>query len=154
MKYLSLFTILFFISNLPILSQETGNASFYSKRMHGHRTSNGSRYHNDSLTCAHRTWPFGTLLLVVNPKNNYEVIVKVTDRGPHVRNRVIDLSYAAAEQLDIIRAGIAKVIVTKIDRLPLYMQLIPIPIVPVVVKNAYVFKPEFLPIHTRDKDFD
>ena len=154
MKYLSLFIFVFFIYSLPILSQETGNASFYSKRMHGHRTSDGSRYHNDSLTCAHRTWPFGTLLLVVNPKNNYQVIVKVTDRGPHVRNRVIDLSYSAAERLDIIRAGIAKVIVTKIDQLPIYMQLIPIPVVSVEVKNIYVFKPEFLPIQTRDKVAD
>ncbi len=154
MKYLSLFIFIFFVFNLPILSQEIGNASFYSKRMHGHRTSDGSRYHNDSLTCAHRTWPFGTLLLVVNPKNNYNVIVKVTDRGPHVRNRVIDLSYAAAEQLDIIRAGIAKVIVTKIDRLPLYMQLIPIPVVTVEVKRLFIFKPEFIPVQIRDKNAD
>ena len=149
MRYLIIFATLFVSFQLPILSQEIGNASFYSKRMHGHRTSDGSRYHNDSLTCAHKTLPFGTLLRVVNPKNNYEVIVKVTDRGPHVRNRIIDLSYSAAVQLDIIRAGIAKVIVTKIDRLPLYMQLIPIPIVPIVVKNTYVFKPEFLPVLSR-----
>ena len=150
MKYLSLFIFVFFVFNLPIQSQETGNASYYSKRMHGHRTSDGGKYHNDSLTCAHKTWPFGTLLRVINPKNNYEVIVKVTDRGPHTRNRVIDLSYAAAERLDIVRAGIAKVIITKIDQLPLYMQLIPIPIVPISVEDIHIFKSEFLPIHSRD----
>ena len=140
MRYFIVFLTLFVLFQLPILSQETGNASFYSKRMQGHRTSDGSRYHNDSLTCAHKTLPFGTLLRVVNPKNNYEVIVKVTDRGPHVRNRIIDLSYSAAVQLDIIRAGIAKVIVTKIDQLPLYMQLIPIPVVSLEVKEINVLR--------------
>jgi len=68
-----------------------------------------------------------TLLLVRNPKNNNEVIVKVTDRGPHTRNRLIDLSYYAAERLDIIRAGVAKVEVTKIDLLPEQIRLIPVP---------------------------
>lgn len=116
--------------------------------MHGHRTSDGGRYHNDSLTCAHKTWPFGTLLRVINPKNNYEVIVKVTDRGPHSPNRVIDLSYSAADRLDMLRSGIAKVIVTKIDQLPPYMQLIPIPMVPITVKKLFAFKPELLPILT------
>lgn len=149
MRCLFLCTILFFIFNLPLLANETGNASYYSKRMHGHRTSDGGRYHNDSLTCAHKTLPFGTLLRVINPKNNYEVIVKVTDRGPHTRNRVIDLSYAAAKQLDIIRAGIAKVIVSEIEPLPPFMQLIPSPIVSIKVEKLLIYKPEFLPILSR-----
>ena len=92
-----------------IVAQESGIASFYSKRMQGRHTANGERYHNDSLTCAHKTYPFGTKLLVVNPKNNHYVVVKVTDRGPHTRNRMIDVSYKAAVELGIIAAGIARV---------------------------------------------
>ncbi|MFZ4581638.1 MAG: septal ring lytic transglycosylase RlpA family protein [Paludibacter sp.] len=91
------------------MAQESGYASFYSKRMQGRHTSNGERYNNDSLTCAHKTYPFGTKLLVVNPKNNRYVVVRVTDRGPHARNRMIDISYKAAVELGIISAGVAKV---------------------------------------------
>lgn len=90
-------------------SQQTGKASFYANKFHGRKTSSGAIYHRDSLTCAHPTFPFGTLLEVVNPKNNKSVIVKVTDRGPFTRNRIIDLSYAAAKELGIIRKGIAHV---------------------------------------------
>lgn len=90
---------------------QKGLATFYSKRMQGARTADGSRYHNDSLTCAHKTYSFGTKLLVENPDNGKTVVVKVTDRGPHVRNRIIDLSYRAARELDIIRKGVAQVIV-------------------------------------------
>lgn len=116
-----------------VAAQESGYASFYSKRTQGHRTSDGGRYHNDSLTCAHKSYAFGTLLHVKNPVNNKEVIVKVTDRGPHVRNRMIDLSYSAAKNLGIISAGIAKVVITQINILPDFesfadpMYLIPTP---------------------------
>ena len=144
MRYFIVFVTLLAFSQLPILSQEIGNASFYTKRMYGHRTSDGGRYHNDSLTCAHKTWPFGTLLRVVNLKNNNEVIVKVTDRGPHTRNRMIDLSYSAAERIGMLRSGIARVSVVKIDQLPLFMQLIPIPFVSLQVKSLHGMKPEFL----------
>lgn len=123
-----LFFFLFILISMSVVcSQESGYASFYSKRLHGRHTSDGGHYHNDSLTCAHKTYPFGTLLLVRNPKNNNEVIVKVTDRGPHTRNRLIDLSYYAAERLDIIRAGVAKVEITEIDLLPEQIRLIPVP---------------------------
>src|SRR5674476_384519 len=79
-----------------------GNASYYSSKLKGHHTSDGGKYHPDSMTCAHRTYPFGTILKVRNPKNDREVIVTVTDRGPHQRRLMIDLSYIAAETLDII----------------------------------------------------
>ena len=59
-----------------------GNATYYGNRWHGRRTSSGEVYHRDSLTCAHRTLPFGTTLLVKNKRNGKEVVVKVTDRGP------------------------------------------------------------------------
>ena len=92
-------------------SVQEGKASFYSKKFTGRRTANGERLHHDSLTCAHRTYPFGTLLKVTNPANNQSVIVRVTDRGPYVKGRIIDLSVRAAREIGIIAQGIASVIV-------------------------------------------
>jgi rare lipoprotein A len=128
-------TILLFwlASNVFVFSQEVGKASFYGNKFAGRKTADGSRYYPDSMTCAHKTYPFGTWLHVRNPRNGNQVIVKVTDRGPHTRNRMIDLSYIAADQLDIIRQGIATVEVRKIDLLPEKMRLIPIPTVYVAV---------------------
>lgn len=97
------------VSVTCLFSQEVGNASFYSNRFHGRKTSSGVVYHKDSMTCAHKTYPFGTLLLVRNPENNKEVIVKVTDRGPFNKRLMIDLSYCAAKELDIIQHGIMEV---------------------------------------------
>lgn len=91
---------------------QKGNASYYSNRLHGRRMSNGDPYHRDSMTCAHLKYPMGTLLKVRNPKNGKEVVVEVTDRGPHTRRFVIDLSYAAARELDIIRSGFSLVEIT------------------------------------------
>ena len=71
-------------------AQTQGKASFYGNGFHGRLTSDGSRYHKDSLPCAHRTLPFGTLLKVTNQKNGKEVVVRVTDRGPFVKGRVVD----------------------------------------------------------------
>lgn len=69
--------------------------------------SSGEFYHPDSLTCAHRTLPFGTRILVTNPRNGKQVVVRVADRGPFARGRVIDLSYAAARELGFLSAGVA-----------------------------------------------
>lgn len=95
--------------SICISAQEIGKATFYGKKMHGRNTSSGVKYHNDSLTCAHRTYPFGTLLKVKNLKNNKEVVVKVTDRGPFSKRLIIDLSYSAAKMIDILRDGIVPV---------------------------------------------
>lgn len=86
-------------------------ASYYSNRMHGRRMSDGTRYHKDSLTCAHKRYPLGTMLKVTNLKNNRSVVVKVTDRCGS--RRIIDLSYAAAKQIGMITAGITMVKVEK-----------------------------------------
>lgn len=96
--------------------QQTGKASFYSKRATGARTSSGERLHHDSLTCAHKTYPFGTLLKVTNPSNGKEVVVRVTDRGPHTRGRIIDLSWGAAKQLGILNHGVAMVKVEVVEK--------------------------------------
>lgn len=111
--YITVFTLL--ISFTTLAQPESGKASFYSKSFSGRKTASGERLHHDSLTCAHRTYPFGTLLQVTNPANGKQVIVKVTDRGPYVRGRVIDLSVRAAQELGIIAQGIAPVIVEKYE---------------------------------------
>ena len=111
----SLFTL--HSSLLHAQSVEKGIASFYGKRATGRMTSSGERLHHDSLTCAHRTHPFGTLLKVFNPHNKRIVVVKVNDRGPFGRGRIIDLSWGAAQQLGILRRGIAPVEVSVFDPL-------------------------------------
>lgn len=109
-----------------MIAQEVGKASYYSKSLQGRKTSDGSRYHPDSLTCAHRTLPFGTWVLVRNLSNNNSVVLKVTDRGPHTRNRVIDVSFAAAQTLDFVRKGITTVEVLTLEELQEKFQIIPL----------------------------
>lgn len=98
------------------LAQETGTASFYHTRFHGKRTASGERYHTDSMTCAHRTYPFGTYLLVRNTKNGNEAIVKVNDRGPFSHGRLIDVSKAAAKELGLIASGTGLVEVIELEK--------------------------------------
>lgn len=101
-----------FITQKPCLfaqKVQKGKASYYSKKATGSRTASGERLHHDSLTCAHRTYPFGTILRVSNLSNGKQVDVKVTDRGPYGRGRIIDLSYGAAKQLGMLSQGIALV---------------------------------------------
>lgn len=105
-----------------------GEATYYSNRFHGRRTSSGERYHKDSMTCAHRTLPFGTLLRVRNKKNDKEVIVEVTDRGPFRKGAIVDLSLAAAKELDIIHTGVAKVEVTRVDPSEIKLQPMELPV--------------------------
>ena len=111
----ALFTIhcSLFISPVRAQGLQQGKASFYAKNFHGRKTASGERMHPDSMTCAHRTYPFGTKLRVYNPANGRSVIVRVTDRGPYVRGRIIDLSWRAAKELDIISSGVAMVFVQK-----------------------------------------
>jgi rare lipoprotein A len=101
--------LLLLMAAAPSFSQQKGKASYYSRRANGNRTSSGTRLNNDSLVCAHRTHPFGTLLDVKNPASGKQVVVKVIDRGPHTRGRVIDLSFEAARRLGILAAGVALV---------------------------------------------
>jgi rare lipoprotein A len=98
-----------------IAQTHRGKASYYSKRATGARTASGERLHHDSLTCAHRSYPFGTLLRVKNLSNGKEIIVKVTDRGPYGRGRIIDLSYGAARELGMLSQGVAMVEVHRVD---------------------------------------
>lgn len=111
MKKFFFFVIVLFINILSffVIAQQKGRASYYADKFHGKKTSSGKIYHRDSLTCAHKTYPFGTLLEVKNPENGKSVIVEVTDRGPFSKNRIIDLSYAAAQQLGILNQGVVHV---------------------------------------------
>lgn len=95
-------------------AQKSVKASYYHSKFEGRTTASGTKYRADSLTCAHRTLPFGTRLKIENPENNNFVIVKVTDRGPFIRGRDIDLSYAAADRLGIVQQGVAIVVFTKL----------------------------------------
>ena len=90
-------------------TQETMVTSYYGGRFHGRRTASGERFDRYAMTCAHRTLPFNTLLKVTNPRNGKSVIVRVTDRGPFIRGRQLDISYAAARELDLLRIGVAPV---------------------------------------------
>ena len=102
------------LTTTTALAQNKGKASYYGNKFHGRRTSDGSRYHKDSLTCAHRTLPFGTLLKVRNQKNGREVVVKVTDRGPFGPGRIVDLSMAAAREIGMVQQGVVPVEVTRV----------------------------------------
>lgn len=92
-----------------------GKASYYSKKFHNRKTASGEIYRKGEMICAHRTYPFGTKLLVRNLRNNKTVVVKVIDRGPYVKGRIIDLSYEAAKKLDFIKQGVTKVEVSVYD---------------------------------------
>ena len=92
-----------------------GKASYYANKFHGRLTSSGEVFSQDSLTCAHRTLPFGTYLKVKNQNNGKEVVVRVTDRGPFIQGRIVDLSRAAAEQIGMIRAGVVRVDVVQVE---------------------------------------
>ena len=91
------------------LSVEIGNASWYGAPYHNRRSSNGELYDMNQLTAAHRTLPLGSTVRVTNLKTGHSTIVRITDRGPFVEGRIIDLSLAAARQTDVWQAGVAKV---------------------------------------------
>jgi rare lipoprotein A len=94
---------------------QKGIASYYGGKFHGRKTASGEIYHKDSLTAAHKILPFGTVLKVTNLKRNTSVIVRVTDRLPMSSKRQIDLSVAAARQLEMLRDGVGNVKIEAID---------------------------------------
>ncbi len=90
---------------------QKGKASYYSDKLHGRKTANGERYNKKALTAAHRKLPFNTKVKVTNARTKQSVVVRINDRGPFVKGRVIDVSRAAAEQIGLIKSGIADVVV-------------------------------------------
>jgi len=88
---------------------ETGLASFYGRAHDGNTTANGRRFDHHEFTAAHPSLPFGTLVRVTNLGNGRTVTVEITDRGPHIKRRIIDISLAAARALRMQKMGIARV---------------------------------------------
>lgn len=101
--------LLFITTGMQSKYPKEGEASYYADKFEGRPTASGEPYRADQLTAAHRTLPFGTRVKVTNLSNDRSVVVRINDRGPHVRRRIIDLSRAAAEELDFIRQGVAQV---------------------------------------------
>ncbi len=93
----------------PAAFTQTGQASYYADKFEGRKTASGSVYRAGQRTAAHNTLPFGTVVRVTNPRNRRSVKVTITDRGPHAKGRIIDLSKAAARKIDILGAGVAPV---------------------------------------------
>jgi rare lipoprotein A len=92
-----------------------GTASFYGREEHGGKTASGERFDMNAMTAAHRTAPLGSRLKVTNLRNGRSVVVRINDRGPFVRGRIIDLSRAAAGELGFIGAGVTRVHVETAD---------------------------------------
>lgn len=96
------------------MTSERGRASYYCCKFHGRHMAGGGRFNQNAMTAAHKHLPFGTKVCVKNLKNGRSVIVRITDRGPFVRGRIIDLSLAAARRLGMLATGTAPVLVTVI----------------------------------------
>lgn len=94
---------------------ETGVASWYGGKFHGRKTASGEKYNQNKMTAAHKTLPFGTKVRVKNLENGKTAVVRINDRGPFKKGRVIDLSKAAAKKLDITKTGTAKVRIKVMD---------------------------------------
>jgi rare lipoprotein A len=106
--------ILFSLLVISLLSScgyttRKGLASYYADSYEGKTTANGEIYRQGKITAAHKTLPFGTKVEVTNLSNNKSVVVRINDRGPFIRGRIIDLTKAAAREIDMVGAGVAKV---------------------------------------------
>ncbi|WP_317164376.1 septal ring lytic transglycosylase RlpA family protein [Pontibacter russatus] len=97
---------------------ESGKASYYARKFQGRTMANGEKYRRGRLTAAHKTLPLGTKVKVTNTRNNRSVKLRITDRGPFVRGRIIDLSEKAARRLDFIKAGVVPVTLKVIQPAP------------------------------------
>jgi rare lipoprotein A (peptidoglycan hydrolase) len=96
-------------ANVKPIDSFTGVASYYADQYNGNRTSNGEIYNMNSMTAAHRDFPFDSIVRVINIENNKSVILRVNDRGPLKKGRIIDVSLEAARQLEMIGKGTANV---------------------------------------------
>ncbi len=107
---------------------QRGGASWYGLGFHGRRTASGERYDMNAMTAAHRTLPFGTWVRVRSLVNGREVDVRITDRGPFIRSRVIDVSRSAAEALDMLGLGFKEVVLLVPESIPVLADA-PLPLV-------------------------
>ena len=109
--------MLTFAFSTPIIAQEYGVASFYSDEFHGRKTAYGDTYDKEKLTAAHKKHPYGTILKITRLDNKKSVTVKVTDKGPYIKGRVVDVSRRAAEKLGLVKVGMAEVKVEVVNRM-------------------------------------
>jgi len=119
MKFITYALVLVFMATQVALATpptETGLASYYDDSFHGRKTASGEKYDKNKLTAAHKTLPFGTKVKIYNPANKKSVEVVINDRGPYIKGRVIELSKKAAQQIDLIKAGVAKVQITVLGK--------------------------------------
>jgi rare lipoprotein A len=100
-------------------------ASWYGPKFHGRPTASGERFDMYAMTCAHKTYKFGTKLRVTNPDNGRSVVVTVNDRGPFVRGRDLDLSYGAAREIGLVEKGVGRVRVEYLGRDERYVRRVP-----------------------------
>ena len=111
---------------------QTGIASWYGRKFHGRKTSNGETYNMYAMTAAHKTLPMNTWVSVHNLKNNRKIVVRINDRGPFVYGRIIDLSYTGANRIGIVGSGTTKVRVTALGKATSYSRK---------TKDPITFKP-------------
>ncbi len=131
MKQWICFLVLIFSAPISVHSQKVemddhktdGKASYYSKNFQGRKTANGEQFNYFDYTAAHRSLPFNTYLNVVNKENNFNIIVRVNDRGPYAKNRIIDLSEAAARRIGGYHHGLVSVRIEVLDIIQLTAEL-------------------------------
>lgn len=98
-----------FDSESELSLHSTGKASFYGNKFNGRKTASGERFDNSKYTAAHKKLPFGTVIVVENVANKKRVTVRINDRGPFTKNRILDVSLQAAKELDFVRQGTATI---------------------------------------------
>ena len=106
---LSIFLLFGFTVAMTAQDEQYGQASYYSDAYHGKKTASGAKYDKNKMTCAHNDYAYGTMLKVTHLENKKSVVVKVIDRGPYIKGRIVDLSRAAASKIGLIQDGIAQV---------------------------------------------
>lgn len=110
---INILSLLLCLFSLSVFAQKkykrTGICSYYGQNSIGAQTASGERIHHKSKTAAHKTLPFGTILKVTNLDNNKETIVRVNDRGPYSKDRILDVTYPAAIELGLLQSGTAKI---------------------------------------------
>lgn len=161
LKGLLLVSLIFLGSHKMALAQsETGLASWYGPGLHENTTAGGEIFDMNELTAAHPTLPFDTRVKVTNLRNKKTVIVRINDRGPFIKKRIIDVSMEAARRLEIINSGVAKVSIEIVDEVaaehePYTNSREPIPIksteIPFQVLES--IRREAFPINELSRDF-
>ncbi len=103
-----------FAASPALALNQQGIASYYGAKFHGRKTASGERFNNNAMTAAHRSAPFGSQIRVTNLANGRSVVVRVNDRGPWVRGRIVDVSGVAARQLGMTGSGLTRVRVSSL----------------------------------------